>query len=231
MSGPRIQPNHALAGLVVGMLACATTPDPVVQHVHRMMASAKAAEPAVTARLKTVAEKFGGHLYKLEHRLKTERSATRKVRLKMRKRPGSAPTDIVLDDMLRYTMVLEDAPRGNYVAAVHDCLATLEADGHEVVEVKNYWPAGDNYSGVNTVLRTPDGLPWELQFHTPASIAVQSATRKQYEELRLSKTPLARKRALFDAMTQSWDAVPIPEAVLEQDNLHTEEIIKDRPRP
>lgn len=225
-----------LAAFAVGMLACASTPkpapaDPVLTHVRAMMARAKAAEPAVTARLGKVAERFGGHLHKLEHRLKTEKSALRKVRLELASEPGLAPSDVMLGDMLRYTMVLEDQPLGNYVAAVHDCLSTLEADGHSVKKVKNYWPSGDNYSGVNATLQTPDGLPWELQFHTAASIEVQTTTREQYEELRLAKTPKARKRELFDQMSAAWDTVPIPAAVLEQNNLHAVESIKHRPRP
>lgn len=235
MSSPALDSSKrtlVVSGLLAGMLACASQPaDPVVRHVRAMMASAKAAEPAVTSRLQEVAARFGGHLHKLEYRLKTERSAVRKVRVKMRERDESDPERVVLDDMLRFTMVLEDAPPGNYVAAVHDCLARLEADGHAVEQVKNYWPAGDNYSGVNTILHTPAGLPWELQFHTSASIAAQTATRAQYEELRLTKTPAERKQALFDAMTKTWDAVPIPKGVLEQDNLHANEIIRDRPRP
>jgi len=236
MAASPLSHRRSLAlALVATAMACATpgpaSSDPVVARVRVMMAEAESAEPAVTARLKALAEAYGGRLVKLEHRLKTEGSATRKLRLKLAKRPGATPEQITLEDMLRYTMVVGDDPPGNYVAAVHDSLAQLEAEGHRVKELKNYWPQGDNYSGVNTILRTKAGMPWELQFHTPRSLEVQAATRAQYEELRQAKTPAARKRALFDAMTAAWDEVPLPAAVLEQSNLHEKEHIKHRRRP
>lgn len=228
--------NAALALLLLAG-ACAHAgpgpagPDPVEARVVALMDRAREAEPAVTARLASLAEARGGHLYKLEHRLKTKKSAVRKMRLKLAEDPSRTPEDITLQDMLRYTMVVGDQPPGNYVRAVHEALASLEAEGHTVVVVKNYWPTGDNYSGVNSILRTPGGLPWELQFHTPRSLEVQAETRTQYEELRKEVTALPRKRALFDAMTAAWDTVPIPKDVLEQGNLHAKESIRDRERP
>lgn len=226
----------AILALVVAA-GCATAPSPAAQdaairgRVRAQMAQAEAAEPAVTELLKALAAKAGGEMVKLEHRLKAEGSAVRKMKLQLHEQPGLQPADVTLQDMLRYTMVLPDTPPGNYTRAVHEVLAVLEAEGHEVVMVKNYWPTGDNYSGVNSVLSTRDGLPWELQFHTPASLEVQAETRDAYEELRLEATPLARKQALFDSMTTAWDAVPVPEGVLEQGNLHSREQIKHRPRP
>jgi len=53
--------------------------------------------------------------------------------------------------------------------AIRATFKGLEAAGHKVIKVKNYWPRGDNYSGVNSVLETSDGLEWELQFHTAES--------------------------------------------------------------
>ena len=227
---------HALAGLAL-LLGCATAPTAADQdaaihaRVRVQMRQAAAAEPAVTAALVRLAQGAGGELVKLEHRLKTEASAVRKVRLQLHETPSAHPEDVTLQDMLRYTMALPDTPPGNYVRAVHEVLAVLEAEGHEVVTIKNYWPTGDNYSGVNSVLKTQDGLPWELQFHTPESLKVQADTRDEYEELRQEGTPEARKRALFDAMTAAWDEVPLPVGVLEQGNLHEREQLRHRPRP
>lgn len=226
-----------LAPLALLLAACATAPTPgeedaaVRARVRRQAAQAAAAEPALTERLVALAAKAGGEMVKLEHRLKTEGSAVRKMKLHLHEHPGSHPADLTLQDMLRYTMSVPDTPPGNYVRTVHEVLAVLEAEGHAVVTVKNYWPTGDNYSGINSVLTTQDGLPWELQFHTPASLKVQADTRDEYEELRQEATPVARKRALFDAMTADWDTVPVPEGVLEQANLHAQEKLKHRPRP
>ena len=114
---------------------------------------------------------------------------------------------------------------------MQDILQTLEKKGHSVVRIKNYWPADDNYSGLTSVLRTPSGLSWELQFHTSASLKVQKATRPLYEELRRADTPLERKRVLFDEMTKAWNEVPIPLEALQPQNLHARELIKTRERP
>lgn len=97
--------------------------------------------------------------------------------------------------------------------------------------LKNYWPRGDNYSGVNCVLRTRRGFPWELQFHTPGSLRTQKATRAQYEELRRRSTPRTRKQALFDAMAALWERVPLPQRILEPQALHPRARIIRLPRP
>ena len=190
---------------------------------------AREEEPAVTATLIPLAESYKGSMYQLEHRLKTYNSTVRKLRVKLH--AGRTLESIELDDTLRYTVQIEDQPPGNYVKAVQDILQTLEKKGHSVVRIKNYWPADDNYSGLTSVLRTPSGLSWELQFHTSASLKVQKATRPLYEELRRADTPLERKRVLFDEMTKAWNEVPIPLEALQPQNLHARELIKTRERP
>lgn len=238
--------SASLRALLVAasLLGCATSTAPtpplptpaqeeaaVRTRVAELMARAAADEPAVTERLKGLAAEAGGEMVKLQYRLKTERSATRKLKLKLHARPGALASEITLQDMLRYTMRVDDDPAGRYVETVARTLAQLESEGHEVLKIKNYWPAGDNYSGVNSVLQAPSGLPWELQFHTTDSLKVQSETRPHYEELRREDTDLARKRVLFDEMTARWGKVRIPTDVLEAQNLHAREIIKRRPRP
>ena len=71
-------------------------------------------------------------------------------------------------------------------------LQQLEQFGYSVVRLKNYWPRNDNYSGVNGVLTTPEGIEWELQFHTSASLNTQDATHAWYEEFRRANTPIER---------------------------------------
>ena len=127
--------------------------------------------------------------------------------------------------------VFDDEPSGFHVAAVRESLATLERDGQVVVRVKNYWPRGDSYSGINVVLRARSGTHWELQFHTPQSVATAATTRNWYEELRCVDTKLDRKRELFDKMTSEWNQVPIPKGILEPGALGAHDDIIERPRP
>lgn len=204
--------------------------DDVAAYASEILSRAAATEPEVTPRLVAVAEKMGGEMYKLEHRLKTRASTERKIRAKMAE-DGLALREVVIDDALRYTMKVDDVPPGRHVQAIKAVLDELARMGHAVVRLKNYWPAGDNYSGINGVLEAPNGLLWELQFHTSDSIRTQAETRAMYEELRRVNTPEARKRELFDAMTEKWDAVPIPKGILVVGALHDHAEIIERPRP
>lgn len=44
---------------------------------------------------------------------------------------------------------------------------------------------GDGYQGINTVFVTPDGNPFELQFHTPESLSMkEEECHSSYEKFR-----------------------------------------------
>ena len=195
------------------------------------MERAAVLEPILTPMLVEMAEARGGQMYKLKYRLKSEKSTRRKIHKLLTEDPALGLADIEIDDTVRYTMILEDTPPGHHDASVRAILADFESRGHSVVKVKNYWPKSDNYSGVNSVLRAADGLAWELQFHTAASVETNGSTRDMYEEMRLVDTPMARKQELFDLMSARWEEVPIPQGILTPGSLHTAEQIIDRPRP
>ncbi len=206
-------------------------PDPVEARAAELAAHAAAWEPRVTPLIVDLAKRLGGSTYKLEYRLKAADSILRKLRLRLTEDPTRQLSDVVIDDTLRYTLRFEDEPAGHHVAAIKQSLAALAAEGHQVARLKNYWPADDNYSGVNCVLRAPDGLLWELQFHTSRSLEAAAHTRAWYEELRRTDCARPRKQELFDLMTQEWNKVPIPAGILEPDALGPHEEIRDRPRP
>jgi hypothetical protein len=195
-----------------------------------LLSRAREVEPPVTELLMRLAGEAGGEMVGLEHRFKTLESTLRKMRLILSEEPDVTAETVTIPDALRYTMRVDDDPPGNYVRTCAATLDALEAAGHRVIVVKNYWPRGDNYSGVNTIMQA-GGLEWELQFHTTDSYRIQRETRALYEELRLEATPPDRKRELFDIMTTAWDAAAVPADVLEPHNMHEEEEIRDRPRP
>lgn len=192
---------------------------------------AEAIEPGLTKTLKQVAKQVGAEFVKLKFRLKTVRSAARKIRKHKLEDPKLRVALAKLDDMLRYTMRLEDEPPGHYVEAGREVLRTVESHGHRVEHLKNYWPRDDNYSGVNCVLRAPSGMKWELQFHTAGSLAAAVTTRAGYEEMRRVATPLARKRELFDEMTRVWNDVEVPTNALSPKAIHERAQALERPRP
>lgn len=206
--------------------------DPVAARASELVAGAEAVEPGVTPVLVAVARDLDGEMIKLEHRLKTRASTERKLRKLMAEARAPVPPErIELDDLLRYTIRFDDQPAGHYMESSNETLRRLESQGHVVTRVKNYWPAGDNYSGIHAILRASSGLLWELQFHTSASLAVQVRTRDWYEELRREETPAPRKRELFEQMTRVWNDVPIPKGSLDKARNHPRADIVQRPTP
>ena len=197
----------------------------------QLMARARSHEPPVSALLGQLASEVGGRLAGFEHRLKTRASLLRKMRQVLHDNPSWTPADVRINDALRYTIEVDDEPAGRHVQAIRSAFARLEALGHRVVRVKNYWPRGDNYSGVNSVLIAPDGLEWELQVHTADSFRIKMRDYRLYEELREVATPPARKRQLYLELAAPWEDVPVPQHILDPKTLHrTEEIIL-RPPP
>ena len=188
-------------------------------------------EPELTKKLVAMSQARGGKMYKLEYRRKSLKSTQRKIHKILTENPNMRLAEIDIEDIVRYTMLIEDQPAGHHNGSVAEVLKALEEMGHTVVKVKNYWPKGDNYSGINTVLRAPAGLTWEMQFHTQASVEANNTTRDMYEEMRLVTTTPARKQELFDAMAAVWESVPIPLGILTPGSLHVREIVKERPRP
>ncbi len=196
-----------------------------------LMARAAAHEPAVSRLLQEVAGKVGGQMAGFEHRLKKRDSLIRKIHTVLKSQPGLAVAGVEINDALRYTLQVEDAPPGRHAEAIRTALTALEAAGHKVVKVKNYWPKGDNYSGVNSVLETPDGLDWELQFHTAESFRIQHRDHELYEEMRKDETPVEARRELYRKLAAPWEKVPIPRDMLKPKALHPAEEIISRPPP
>lgn len=196
-----------------------------------LLARARTHEGPVSALLGQLASEVGGRLAGFEHRLKTRTSLLRKMHQLLHENPGWTPADVPINDALRYTIEVDDEPPGRHAEAIRAAFARLETAGHRVLRVKNYWPRGDNYSGVNSVLIAPDGLEWELQFHTAESFRIKMRDYRLYEELREVETAPARKRQLYFLLAAPWNDVPVPQHMLDPKALHrTEEIIL-RPPP
>ena len=198
--------------------------------ISRGMELAKRCEPNVTALLGQLAEKHQGELSGLEHRFKTPESLRRK--LKDLSREGSTPLRLSsIDDLLRYTIQIDDDPPGHYVGSIRQILLDLERHGFTVIIVKNYWLPEDDYSGINTVLGNSDGLRWELQFHTSSSLAAKDGGHVLYERMRSIDTPVQEQRELFEELADRWEDVPLPSRVLEPQSLHELEVIERRSPP
>jgi hypothetical protein len=228
---PPPPPPAATADAAPPPAATAPTDADVERLADDLMKRAATHEPEVSTILQSVAASLGGKMAGFEHRLKKKDSTIRKIRTALAKDPAGGLSKVVIDDALRYTLEVEDTPPGNHATAIRAAFAALEKAGHKVIKVKNYWPRGDNYSGVNAVIEAPDGLPWELQFHTAASFKVKTDTHELYEEMREDSTPVARKRVLYQQLAAPWETVAIPQDMLTPHSLHPVEEIIQRPPP
>jgi hypothetical protein len=168
------------------------------------------AEPEVSAVLKEVVEARGGHLQFFPHRLKTQKSMTRKLRDKSIEKGITAKEYAAkVGDALRYTAIMD--PDVN-IAGAQEILDSLEAKGHTVLSVENSWELGDDYSGININMQAPNGVIWELQIHTPDSFEVKEyTTHPDYEIMRQpDKYSLEERQAAYDRMVAAWPAVKQP---------------------
>mmetsp|Transcript_35031 Transcript_35031/g.81292 ORF Transcript_35031/g.81292 Transcript_35031/m.81292 type:complete len:454 (-) Transcript_35031:70-1431(-) len=198
--------------------------------IEKLMGSARAAEPSVTSLLESLKADFSGELSGLDNKFKSRESLLRKARKNVdRKRVealNAGKEDEVVDielevwsttDALRYTVLL---PTERYVAAVKAAMQQFEEQGMVAQELKNFWPGGDNYQGINDVFKvSTDQSPtksmlFEVQFHTPESFKSKSDSHQFYEAYRSSLDPeekIKNWRALCDAARQ----VPVPDGVLD----------------
>ncbi len=173
---------------------------------------AEQAEPAVTAIL-TSMESDKAHLEGLDYRLKTIESLSRKII------SDSHDMEISLEesasgiyDNLRYTMIIEDE---NYSETVKNLTDNLIASGYKIHKFKNYWiDSSRSYQGINAIFTTPNGLVFELQFHTPDSYDTkESKTHYLYEIIRNENSTPEEVAAATAKQDELFNQIPIPPGV------------------
>lgn len=117
-------------------------------------------EPAITKEIKKTASKAGMTVEGLDARVKSRASYRRKIY-----QPGTVEHQI--KDIVRYTYT---ASPDTLAEKALSSIADLDKKGYTTIEIKNTWDNAFNpYRGVNTVVKTPDGQKFELQYHTPES--------------------------------------------------------------
>ena len=65
-------------------------------------------------------------------------------------------------------------------SVTQELVDSLAESGYQVMKFNNAW-GGKYYQGVNVQLESPDGVPVELQLHTPQSFAIKQASHGVYE--------------------------------------------------
>ncbi len=182
------------------------------QYAQQLIDAASKEEPAVTAALKSL-ENDKAHLEGLEHRLKTLESISRKILLNAHDMEISIPeASKTINDVLRYTFVIEDS---DYVVTTKLITDFLIASGYAVNKFKNYWAIKETeYQGINAVFSTPEGVIFELQFHTPISYYTKGDKTHGYYEIIRSETATEEEKAEASRkQKEAYADVPVPEGV------------------
>ena len=183
--------------------------------------AAAAAEGDITRSMRGLVDSLPGtRLAGLEYRLKGTLSLGRKIAGDMADVPGATVARIAgtINDAVRYTVV---AGGGRYTDDAAAAFRRLQDDGYTLVGRKNTW-GSDGYQGINSTWRDPrTGQTFEVQVHTPESLAAKTTTHDMYaaervlppgspEQLELA----ARQREIFDAVPRphgAADVRPAPE--------------------
>lgn len=208
-----------------------TVPSAVEARAEEITSRARQIEPLVTRKVEELAAAVGGRLIGLEHRLKSKKSTISKIERLVKEDPDTPASEVIVWDALRYTFLIPDEPEDHHVASVRSILADLESHGHTMHQVKNYWPRGDTYSGINTVILSRMGVHLEIQFHTPASFAIKQFTHDDYDKMRDPATPIEEQRALFQRQADIWDDIRIPKGMLEPGSIHEKAVLRKIPPP
>ena len=175
----------------------------------RLRSDAMVREPETTSFLQSL-QRVGSTLAGLDFRLKGQQSLARKIRTDSYK-------DVITEqeaadgihDVLRYTYQLKTSSFADEFARIR---AELEKAGYTLIRVKNTLQStGVTYRGVNCQFETPDGFKFELQFHTPESLALkENELHKLYEEARLPETDPKRRAELVRRMIELSDGLATP---------------------
>ena len=184
-----------------------------------LVAKAKEKEPALTKTLQGCAAEAGGEMVGLDYAVKGEGSLTRKIKSEMLEKGVSAEEAAAnMKDVNRYTMQLKE---DNFVSGYNNTMKALEAQGCEVVRVKNTL-ANPNaeYRGINTNIKNQDGSIWELQFHTSTSLEIKEVNHKLYEKQRLDTTPTSEKASLGKQMAENAASIPTPKGIESITNIN-----------
>jgi len=171
--------------------------------------TAMSEEPQITSDMEKVTEQTGGKLQGLEYRLKTPASLADKIVRDMTS-TGTSEEDVLahIYDTVRYTNISEPE---DFTQNYNNVVDALKEEGYTVVRVKNtIADATASYRGVNTIVESPDGYRFELQFHTPESFDVKQTTHALFELQRAASTPANEKLALAQQQAQMSAGIVTP---------------------
>lgn len=174
-------------------------------------------EPQITEDIVGVAENIGVKMFGLNARRKQITSLAGKIGEDAKtKRESFEKMASNIKDATRYTTILNE---DNFVEEYNKFKKELESKGYKEVRCKNFYDGYDKgeecQKAIQCVYETPDGYRFELQYHTPDSLAVKNSfNHKLYEEYRQKTTTQERKNELLALMYNAGQRVKNPKDIL-----------------
>lgn len=181
----------------------------------QIQGAAATAEPSITQAVVSNTLRNGGHMERLAFRLKTEKSFALKIdrnyaaALEEGKPTSKLEEAQKVKDLVRFTSIMDES---NYWEGGNDLLKSLAAQGHTITKDKNdknNWPERA-YRGRNVQMQSPEGVDYEVQIHTAASLVAAERNHMLYNEARHQDTPPARRAELEKEMGDIFASVPLP---------------------
>ena len=172
---------------------------------------AKKAEPEIT---KDVLE-YGSLMNGLDHSLKERTSLAAKIGADAKSNGESFETAASnINDSIRYTMI---GAADNLVDKYEGFVNYLSRKGYSVQGVKNYFQKYKEgkvkHKALNAVFHSPNGVNFEVQFHTIESLVARMQKVPLYNEARSKNISPERKQSIERAMTLLAEMVNDPQNI------------------
>ncbi|HEX9031553.1 MAG TPA: hypothetical protein VF834_06880, partial [Streptosporangiaceae bacterium] len=127
----------------------------------------------------------------------------------LRRHPDRSPERLArrVPGALCYSFIFETA---NYADGTWTVQDELGARGYQLEARKNAWGSAENKC-VFTIWRDPDSdLPFQVQFHTAASLEAQHLARTSATLINDPRIPAGEAANLRSDLASAWAALPAP---------------------
>lgn len=164
-------------------------------------------EPEISILVKEIAVKSGMETRSFDSRLKTKLAYVKK----MKKNYTLHKSNYEISDILRYTYITS---ADTLAQKTLDVIETFKGLGYETIEIKNYWLMSFYpYNGINTVIVSPSGLKFELQYHTIESYEIREKIHDLYEEWRNLPETSMKAKELNRKMFEGYQGTVVPKDI------------------
>ncbi|WP_246048900.1 XopAD/skwp family type III secretion system effector [Brenneria rubrifaciens] len=214
----------------------AIRPQDILQNARTLNLQAVKAEPAITSMLQNLLKNSPGEqarLAGLEHAVKSVGSLSDKLRYLMAYKSVSLQEAVAkVSDALRYSIVL---PHDTFTRGCRHILAALDDAGHRLSQRINHFnQQGYAFRAISTKLNSPDGIVWEIQFHTPQTFELKEKFHDLYKKaqaVRYQSSNSDQERETLRPAREAFRAVPLPPGCDELDNWEAMKEPEQTPSP